>query len=68
MLVNGVNVNRIDVFKAVGYFKVYDWYYVAKNLSSIRLIVRLNFVVGNFIFCGLENYVIVFNDFVIVFD
>lgn len=62
VLMNGVNVNRIDVFKTVGGFKAYDWHYVAKNLNSTTLVVRLNPVVRGPILCGLENYAIVPND------
>ena len=54
VLINGVNVNRIDVFKAVGGFKAYDWHYVAKNLNSTTLAVRLNPIVRGPIICGLE--------------
>uniref|UniRef100_A0A7C9AV70 Malectin-like domain-containing protein n=2 Tax=Opuntia streptacantha TaxID=393608 RepID=A0A7C9AV70_OPUST len=62
VLINGVNVNRIDVFKAVGGFKAYDWHYVAKNLNSTTLAVRLNPIVRGPIICGLENYAIVPSD------
>lgn len=68
VMVNGVNVNRIDVFKQVGKFKAYDWHYVAKNLSSTSLSVKLNPVVGSPILCGLENYAIVPNDLATVPD
>lgn len=68
VLVNGVNVNRIDVFQQVGKFKAYDWHYVAKNLSSTTLTVKLNPVVGSPILCGLENYAIVPNDIATVPD
>ncbi|XP_010695828.2 receptor-like protein 4 isoform X1 [Beta vulgaris subsp. vulgaris] len=68
VLVNGVNVNRIDVFKSVGGFKAHDWHYVAKNLSSTLLTVELSPVVGEPILCGLENYAIVPNDLATVPD
>ncbi|KAH9616676.1 hypothetical protein KSS87_020649 [Heliosperma pusillum] len=60
VLINGANVNRIDVFKAAGgRLKAYSWHYVAKNLSSTTLTVKLNPVVGVPILNGLENYAIV---------
>ncbi|GMH26214.1 hypothetical protein Nepgr_028057 [Nepenthes gracilis] len=62
VLVNGVNVNRIDVFQQVGGFSAYDWDFVAKNLSSSTLTVRLVPIVGMPIICGLENYALVPND------
>ncbi|GAB2248435.1 hypothetical protein Droror1_Dr00008317 [Drosera rotundifolia] len=62
VLMNGVNVNRIDVFKEVGGFVAFDWHYVAKNLSTNVLMVRLVPVVGVPIICGLENYALVPND------
>ncbi|CAO2828410.1 unnamed protein product [Amaranthus hypochondriacus] len=68
VLVNGVNVHRLDVFKSVGGFKAFDWYYVAKNLTSTTLIVKLIPVVGEPILCGLENYAIVPNDLATVPD
>ncbi|KAK6134038.1 hypothetical protein DH2020_032217 [Rehmannia glutinosa] len=59
VMVNGENVNRIDVYNKVGGFAAYDWSYVVKNLSSTTLNVRLESVVGSPIICGLENYAIV---------
>ncbi|KAL6570994.1 hypothetical protein OROGR_000544 [Orobanche gracilis] len=59
LLVNGENVHRVDVFDMVGGFAAYDWSYVAKNLSSTTLTVRLKSVIGSPIICGLENYAIV---------
>ncbi|KAK6157703.1 hypothetical protein DH2020_011951 [Rehmannia glutinosa] len=59
VMVNGENVNRIDVYNKVGGFAAYDWSYVVKNLSSTTLNVRLDSVVGSPIICGLENYAIV---------
>ncbi|XP_021754686.1 putative leucine-rich repeat receptor-like serine/threonine-protein kinase At2g14440 [Chenopodium quinoa] len=66
--VNGENVNRIDVYKAVGGFKAHDWHYVAKNLSSTSLTVKLAPVVGEPILSGLEAYAIVPNDLATVPD
>ncbi|GAB4828908.1 hypothetical protein Ancab_018569 [Ancistrocladus abbreviatus] len=68
VLINGVNVNRIDVFGQVGGFSAYDWHYVAKNLSSTTLTVRLVPVAGTPILCGLENYALVPNDLATVPD
>ncbi|KNA14185.1 hypothetical protein SOVF_109870 [Spinacia oleracea] len=68
VLVNGVSVNRIDVFKAVGGFKAYNWHYVAKNLSSTSLNLKLVPVVGEPILSGLETYAIVPNDLATVPD
>ncbi|KAK9750340.1 hypothetical protein RND81_02G189100 [Saponaria officinalis] len=69
LLVNGVNVNRIDVVKeAGGRLKAYDWHYVAKNLSSTTLTVKLIPVVGVPIISGLENYAIVPADLATVPD
>ncbi|CAO2830046.1 unnamed protein product [Amaranthus hypochondriacus] len=62
VLVNGVNVNRFDVFKSVGGFKAFDWHFVAKNLNSTTLTVKLIPVVKEPILCGLELYAIVPND------
>ncbi|KZV30469.1 putative leucine-rich repeat receptor-like protein kinase [Dorcoceras hygrometricum] len=59
VIVNGENVNRVDLYKEVGGFAAYDWSYVVKNLSSTTLSVRLESVVGAPIICGLENYAIV---------
>ncbi|GAB4840256.1 hypothetical protein Ancab_021021 [Ancistrocladus abbreviatus] len=68
VLINGVNVNRIDVFGQVGGFSSYDWHYVAKNLSTTTLTVRLAPVAGTPIICGLENYALVPNDLATVPD
>lgn len=59
VVINEKNVSRIDVYKAVGAFAAYSWHYVAKNLSSSSLNIRLSPVVGAPIICGLENYAIV---------
>lgn len=66
--VNGVNVNRIDVYKAVGRFKAHDWHYVAKNLSNTLLTLKLVPVVGEAILSGLETYAMVPNDLATVPD
>ncbi|GAB2280108.1 hypothetical protein Dimus_014745 [Dionaea muscipula] len=68
VLINGVNVNRIDVFKEVGGFAAFDWHYVANNLSTTTLVVRLAPVIGSPILSGLENYGIVPNDLATVPD
>lgn len=59
VIVNGENVNRVDLYKEVGGFAAYDWSYVVKNLSIVTLSVRLESVVGAPIICGIENYAIV---------
>lgn len=59
VLVNDVNVSRVDVYKEVGVFAAYDWSYVVKNLSNTLLNVKLVSVVGQPAICGLENYAIV---------
>lgn len=65
VLINGVNVNRIDVFKeAGGGFAAFDWNYVAMNLSNTTLNVKLVPVAGDPILCAIENYALVPNDLV----
>ncbi|KAG2665334.1 hypothetical protein I3843_15G003200 [Carya illinoinensis] len=59
VVVNGKNVNRIDIYKQVGGFAAYSWNYVVKNLSSTVLTVRLVPVVGSPVISGLENYALV---------
>ncbi|KAM4082832.1 hypothetical protein ACB094_08G010500 [Castanea mollissima] len=59
VLVNGNNVNRIDIYKEVGGFAAYTWSYTLKNLSSTVLTVRLVKVVGSPVISGLENYALV---------
>nr|GEX81853.1 putative leucine-rich repeat receptor-like serine/threonine-protein kinase At2g14440 [Tanacetum cinerariifolium] len=59
VIINDENVTRIDIFKVVGGFAAYSYHYVAKNLSSTPLIVKLVPVVGSPLICGLENYAIV---------
>ncbi|KAL9420425.1 hypothetical protein AB3S75_038073 [Citrus x aurantiifolia] len=62
ILVNGKNVTRVDIFNSVGSFAAYSWHYVAKNLSSTELTVKLVPVVGAALISGLENYALVPND------
>ncbi|GKD56662.1 receptor-like protein 4, partial [Tanacetum coccineum] len=59
VIINDENVTRIDIFKEVGGFAAYSYHYVAKNLSSTPLIVKLVPIVGSPLICGLENYAIV---------
>ena len=59
VIINDENVTRIDIFKEVGGFAAHSHHYVAKNLSSTPLIVKLVPVVGSPLICGLENYAIV---------
>ncbi|KAL1551229.1 receptor-like protein 4 [Salvia divinorum] len=59
VIVNEENVSRVDVFDKAGAFTAYDFSYVAKNLSTTILTVRLESVIGSPIICGLENYAIV---------
>ena len=59
VLVNGKNVNRIDIYKEVGSFSAYTWHYTVKNLSSTTLTVRLEPKIGAPVLCGLENYALV---------
>ncbi|XP_044492014.1 receptor-like protein 4 [Mangifera indica] len=59
VVVNDKNVSRVDIVKQVGTFAAYSMYYVAKNLSSTGLNVKLVPVAGAVLICGLENYAIV---------
>ncbi|KAM1517641.1 hypothetical protein ACFX11_021007 [Malus domestica] len=59
ILINGKNVNRIDIFKEVGSFAAYTWHYTVKNLSSSVLNVKLQSVAGAALISGLENYALV---------
>ncbi|KAM0047703.1 putative non-specific serine/threonine protein kinase [Helianthus debilis subsp. tardiflorus] len=59
VVINGVNVTRIDIFKEVGGFAAYSYHYIARNLSGSPLTVKLVHVVGSPLICGLENYAIV---------
>lgn len=62
IVVNEKNVSEVDIFKAVGRFAAYSWHYVAKNLSSTELRVKLLPVVGAVLISGIENYALVPND------
>ena len=62
VVINEKNVSRVDIYKEVGGFAAYSWYYTATNLSSVILSVKLLPVVGAPIICGLENYAIVPTD------
>nr|XP_043626436.1 receptor-like protein 4 [Erigeron canadensis] len=59
VFINDENVTRIDIFKEVGSFAAYSYHYVARNLSSTSLTIKLAPVVGSPLICGLENYAIV---------
>ncbi|KAI0502477.1 hypothetical protein KFK09_017430 [Dendrobium nobile] len=59
ILINGKNVASIDIFKAVGGFAAFDWHYIAKNLTTSPLSLKLVPVVGKPVICGLENYAMV---------
>ncbi|XP_071707565.1 receptor-like protein 4 [Rutidosis leptorrhynchoides] len=59
VIINEENVTRIDIFKEVGGFAAYSYHYVAKNLSSTTLSIKLAPVIGSPLICGLENYAIV---------
>ncbi|XP_074329107.1 receptor-like protein 4 [Apium graveolens] len=68
IVVNEINVTRIDIYKEVGGFAAYDWHYVVKNLSDTVLSVKLVPVVGSPLICGVENYAIVPADLKTVSD
>ncbi|KAK8936772.1 putative LRR receptor-like serine/threonine-protein kinase [Platanthera zijinensis] len=59
IVINGKDVARIDIFKAVGSFAAFDWHYIAKNLTSTPLSLKLVPVIGKPTICGLENYAMV---------
>ncbi|KAM0945841.1 putative transferase [Dioscorea sansibarensis] len=59
VLINEKNVTRIDIFKEVGGFTAFKWHYVAENLTSSPLSVKLVPVIGKPIMSGLENYAMV---------
>ncbi|GLT73092.1 hypothetical protein SLA2020_449740 [Shorea laevis] len=59
LVVNDVNVSRVDIYKEAGGFATYSFTYTVKNLSSTVLSVRLVAVVGMPLLSGLENYAIV---------
>lgn len=62
VFINGKNVTRIDIYKAVGSFAAYTWHYTVKNLSSSVLSVKLVTAVRAPLISGLENYALVPND------
>ncbi|KAL5759209.1 hypothetical protein ACOSQ2_018047 [Xanthoceras sorbifolium] len=62
VVVNEKNVSRVDIYKEGGSFAAYSWHYVAKNLSSTGLSVKLVPVVGAVLISGLENYALVPSD------
>lgn len=62
IMVNGKNVSRVDIYKQVGSFTAYSWHYVANNLSSTGLSVKLVPVVGAVLISGLENYALIPSD------
>ncbi|KAK9091135.1 hypothetical protein Sjap_024312 [Stephania japonica] len=68
VLINEVNVRRIDVFKEVGRFSALHWHYTVKNLNTTVLSVKLVPVVGTPIISGLENYALVPRDLATVPD
>ncbi|KAI3796201.1 hypothetical protein L1987_38867 [Smallanthus sonchifolius] len=59
VVINDENVTQINIFKEVGGFAAYSYRYVARNLSSTLLTVKLVRVFGSPLICGLENYAIV---------
>uniref|UniRef100_A0A7N0U1F9 Malectin-like domain-containing protein n=1 Tax=Kalanchoe fedtschenkoi TaxID=63787 RepID=A0A7N0U1F9_KALFE len=59
VMVNGKNISRVDIYDKVGGFAAYDFNYVVKNLSNMRLNVKLLPVIGKPIISGLENYALV---------
>ncbi|KAG6764161.1 hypothetical protein POTOM_031620 [Populus tomentosa] len=62
VVVNGKNVERVDVFEEVGSFAAYTWSYTAHNLSSTVLTLKFVPVVGAPIISGIEIYALVPND------
>ncbi|KAJ4818204.1 Leucine-rich repeat protein kinase family protein [Rhynchospora pubera] len=56
IVLGGNNVTRIDIFKEVGGFTAFKWFYIMENLTDPILKVQLVPVVGQPILCGLENY------------
>ncbi|KAJ3694455.1 hypothetical protein LUZ60_009935 [Juncus effusus] len=54
--ISGENVTRIDIYKEVGGFTAFKWFYKLENLTSTVLSIQLVPVVGQPIFCGIENY------------
>ncbi|KAL8268871.1 hypothetical protein R6Q59_002669 [Mikania micrantha] len=66
--INDEKVKRIDIFKEVGGFTAFSYRYIARNLSSNTLSIKLVHVVGSPLICGLENYAIVPADIMTVPD
>lgn len=66
IVINGKDVARIDIFKAVGGFAAFDWHYIVKNLTTTPLSLKLVPVIGKPVICGLENYAMVPLDLVSV--
>lgn len=62
VVVNGKNVERVDVFEEVGSFAAYSWSYTVHNLSSTVLTVKFVPVAGAPIISGIEFYALVRND------
>ncbi|KAK2635865.1 hypothetical protein Ddye_030657 [Dipteronia dyeriana] len=62
VVVNEKNVSTVDIYKEVGSFAAYSWQYVAKNLSSTGLSVKLVPVAGAVLISGIENYALVPSD------
>ena len=57
--INQKNVSRMDIFKEVGGFTAFEWYYTVNNLNSTPLSVKLVPIVGEALISGLENYAMV---------
>ncbi|MQL96684.1 hypothetical protein Taro_029362 [Colocasia esculenta] len=57
--INKEKVTRVDIFKQVGSFTAFTWQYIAKNLTSKSLSVKLVPVAGRPLISGLENYAMV---------
>ncbi|KAJ8630997.1 hypothetical protein MRB53_024320 [Persea americana] len=57
--INQKNVSRMDIFKEVGGFTAFEWYYTINNLNSTPLSVKLVPIVGEALISGLENYAMV---------
>ncbi|PKA56586.1 Putative leucine-rich repeat receptor-like serine/threonine-protein kinase [Apostasia shenzhenica] len=68
IVINGKDITRIDIFKAVGGFTAFKWHHVVKNLTTAPLSLKLVPVVGKPIICGLENYAMVPLDIATVSD
>lgn len=62
VLINEMNVSRVDIFKEVGGFAAFSLNYTVKNLSASVLSLKLVTVVGAPLISGIENYALVPND------